>query len=129
MLYIPLLLSFIGLVVALYGYALHMKVKQNPFYKPFCDISNLVSCTRTIKSPYSTFLGFPFAMYAALFYAVIFILSLFNAVSLIFLLSLAASILSVVLAVFCYMKLNAVCPLCVVLYIINFLLLFNTLPY
>jgi len=115
------LLGFLGLWVSLYA-RLVEKRTQKAGYKPFCDISDSVSCSRMMESPYSKLFGISLSLTGIAFYLVIMTLAALNSLTLLQYFSFTALLISVVLAYLMYFKINVICPLCVSLYIINFLI-------
>ena len=46
------ILSLAGLIVSLYGIFVERSLKNNPLYKPACDLSEYVSCSKLVESDY-----------------------------------------------------------------------------
>lgn len=66
-----LLLAIIGFCVSVYTYLLEKKIKQEPEYRPMCDISENVSCTKPMKSPYAHIFYFSNALVGMAFYVLV----------------------------------------------------------
>lgn len=116
-------LSTIGFIVALYTYLVEQKVKSTPDYQPACDISDRISCSRVMKSPYSNLLFFSNAFLGIAYYALVFILALFNAKKLLLIASIGSCFYTLFLAYILYFKIKSFCILCTSTYLINFALL------
>ncbi len=121
-----IILAVLGFVISAYTYATERKLKQVPGYKPFCDISDRISCTKPMKSQYA-YLYFSLASIGMAFYVAVAIFALFDATKLLLLASFAAALVSCALAYILYVKIKSLCILCTSLYVINFLLLFFSL--
>ena len=52
-----ILLTLAGIVISIYAYMVEMNIAQNPEYKPACDLSDKISCTKVMGSSYSKMLG------------------------------------------------------------------------
>ncbi len=118
-----IIVALIGLCVSIYTYHVERSIKQSPTYKPACDLSDRVSCTKPMLSPYANLFFFSNASIGIAYYAVITLLAAINAIMPLFILSIASCLVSVVLAYILYFKIKAFCILCTSVYIINFLIL------
>ncbi len=127
MLFPIFILALLGFGISLYIYMLEQKVKRNPEYKPVCDISDRVSCTKPMKSPYAHYFYFSNAVLSMGFYFLMIIFAFLETEKLVLLGSLCACVVSCVLAYFLYFKVKSFCLLCTSLYIINILLLLVSL--
>lgn len=119
-----MILAVLGFGVSLYTYLLEQKVKKMPQYKPMCDISDSISCTKPMKSSYASLFYISNAFLALVFYVLIFILALFQLKPFLMVIVLAGCAMSCVLAYLLYFKIKSLCILCTTLYVINFLLLY-----
>ena len=124
-----ILLALAGIVISIYAYTVEMNISKNPEYKPACDISDKISCTRVMGSSYGKMLGISNALIGMAFYAVLFVLACFSAASLIFYLSIAAVIASIALAYISYFKVKSFCLVCTSVYVVNVLLLVVSYAY
>lgn len=124
-----ILLSLVGIAVSIYAYMIEVNVAANPEYKPACDLSNTVSCTRVMGGPYAKLVGISNALIGVAFYSLLFVLASFSAVMIVFYLSLASVLVSIVLAYITYFKLRSICLVCTSIYIINVLLLLVSYAY
>ncbi len=116
-------LAGIGFGISLYMYLLEQKVKNEPTYKPVCDIDDRISCTKAMKSKYANIFYFSNALTGMGYYLVVGILALFSASHLLLIATIAGCICSAVLAYFLIFKVKSLCILCTTLYIVNILLL------
>lgn len=113
------ILSFIGFGISLYTYLLEQKIKQTPDYKPACDLSDTVSCTKPIKSNYGKLFFVSNSVMGMLYYCGVALLAFLNASMLLVLASFGGIIVSCILAYILYFKIKSFCLLCNALYIVN----------
>ncbi len=121
------LLAILGLCITIYSYCTELKMKQDPTYKPACDLSDRISCSKPMQSPYANLFFVSNTTLGILFYASMIILSIINAHGLLFAGALLSCIGSCYLAYILYVKIQTLCLLCTALYIINFLILFYSI--
>ncbi len=119
-----MILSVLGFGISLYTYLLEQKVKKMPHYKPMCDISDKISCTKPMKSFYASLFYVSNALLALIFYALIFILGMLQLKPFLMVIVLGGCVMSCFLAYLLYFRIKSLCILCTALYVINFLLLF-----
>ncbi len=124
-----ILLALAGIVISIYAYTVEMNISKNPEYKPACDISDKISCSRVMRSGYGKLFGISNALIGVAFYAVVFVLACFSAAALIFYLSIAAVIASIGLAYISYFKVKSFCLVCTSVYVVNVLLLIVSYGY
>lgn len=124
-----LILAGIGFAISMYTYLLEQKIKEKPNYKPACDLSDRISCTKPMKSEYSSLFYFSNAIVGAAFYVMIAVLALMNMHSLLLFATVAGCIVSAFMAYLLYFRVQSVCLLCTALYIINVLLLLLAIRY
>ena len=117
------ILATLGFAISLYGFIIEEKIKRDRSYKPACDISDAISCSKPMLSPWGSILGFSNAIVGLAFYALVFVLVLLNYTTLIFYLSLASVAVSIFLAYILYTQIKTFCVLCISVYAINFALL------
>lgn len=122
-----IILAIIGFCISLYTYVLEKKVKENPAFKPVCDLSDRVSCTKPMKSPYANLFFFSNATVGMGYYVLIGLLAYFNMPQLLLIAAIGGVIVSCILAYILYVKIQSLCLLCTSLYIINALILFFVL--
>ncbi len=116
-----LILAVIGLLLSLYANNVGRKLEVKN-YRPLCDISGRVSCTRAFSSPYGKTFGVYNSVYGIIFYLIIVVLALLNEPQYIFILSLLAFIGTIYL-VYALIKIRTFCVVCASIYVINILLL------
>jgi vitamin-K-epoxide reductase (warfarin-sensitive) len=124
-----ILLSLAGMVVSIYAYMVEMNISKNPDYKPLCDLSDTISCSRAISSKYGKFVGISNSFIGMAFYAILFVLACFSAASLIFYISIAGVVASIGLAYISYFRIKSFCLVCTSVYLINVLLLLVSYAY
>jgi vitamin-K-epoxide reductase (warfarin-sensitive) len=117
-------LSGIGLLLSLYALYVKRALANNKNYHALCDISEQVSCTKTIGSRYGSLFLIPNSAFGIVFYGMMMLLGAFDEMRAVFWLSLLAVIGSVYLAYVSLFKLRIVCPVCVAVYALNAALVF-----
>lgn len=123
---ILMLLACIGLALSAYGLFIEYNLQRNPSYKPMCDVSDYVSCSKPLSSSYSSLFIVSNTVAGLVFYALIFIFALFEYTTLIFYASCGAMLVSFVLAYLLFVKIKAFCLLCTALYVVNVGLLISS---
>ncbi len=116
-------LATVGFCISLYTYITERKVKAMPNFKPMCDISDRISCSKPMKSEYSNIFFFSNAIIGMGYYVLIALLALYNATTLLLITTIAGCLVSCWLAYLLFFKIKSLCILCTSLYVINFLLL------
>ncbi len=114
-----ILLAVAGFAVSLYGFIVEQKLKQDPTYKPICDISDKASCTKPMLSEYGKFLGVSNTVIGMIFYTVVCAAACLGLAKLVLLLSIGACIASAGFAYILYFKIKTFCVLCTTTYAIN----------
>ena len=122
-----IIVALIGLVLSAYAYSLECKLKINPDYKPVCDISDAVSCSKPFKSEYTNVFYCSNSLLGMLFYAGIILLQLLGFTHLTFYAAVLGCLGSAVLAYILYFKIKTLCVICTTLYVVNGLLLYFSL--
>jgi len=124
-----ILLSLAGIAVSIYAYIVEVNISKNPEYKPACDLSDAISCSSTMSSTYSKLVGISNALIGMAYYFLVFVLASFSFATIIFYLSIAAVLVSIVLAYISYFKIKSFCLICTSVYVINILLLVVSYAY
>lgn len=114
-----IVISLCGFVACLYSLFIEYKIKYSPAYAPACDMSDKISCTKPIISPYGKLLGVSNSLVGLIFYAVIAVLAFFDATRLIFYCAIAACLVSIYLAWILYARIHTLCLICLAIYLIN----------
>jgi vitamin-K-epoxide reductase (warfarin-sensitive) len=115
-----------GLGILLSGYAIYVKLQSGKKgYKPFCDLSQNVSCTKAFTSEYGKLLLIDNALLGLLYYILLLLLS-FTSTPL-YPITIAGAIGSLILAYLSYVQMKNFCLICTATYLINFLLLIVTI--
>ncbi len=118
------ILAIIGFFVSLYAYYIEKKIAKDPTYKPMCDLSDRISCSKPIVSPWGKIIIFSNALIGMIFYVVVLLFYFLNYTPLLFYSALIAVGASLVLAYILFFKIKTLCLLCCCIYVINILLLF-----
>ena len=115
------LLSIIGFVLS--AYFLYVKKKQQTSnYRALCDISETISCSKAANSRYSNIFLLPNAFFGMIFYLLVFALNYLNLFMFVFYLAVFSSLFSVCL-IYISIRTKIACPVCILAYIVNFLIL------
>lgn len=118
-----IILGVSGFVISVYTYLLERKIKRNPEFKPACDLSDRISCTKPMLSPYANIFFFSNAIVSTAYYILVIILAAIDSPKLLFIAAISACLVSAFLAYLLYFKIKSFCILCTSLYIINILIL------
>ncbi len=118
------IIAAIGLCLSLYGFFVDYKLNENPTYKPVCDLSDRVSCSKTFLSPYSKMLTISNTIVGILFYSGIMLLAWLEYTTLIWYGALAAAFASVLFAYILFFKVQTICLLCISIYLVNIALVY-----
>jgi len=128
-------LAIAGVLDSVYLSISHYRVYTDIAYESFCAISRSINCDTVSQSPYSIFIGVPVPDWGIIGY-MFFMLFLPFAWSkeaqkqkmwpILFFISLAFSIYSVILAYISTFYIHSYCMMCIVSFGINFLLLYYT---
>jgi vitamin-K-epoxide reductase (warfarin-sensitive) len=118
------ILSFIGLILSVY--ALNVRVKasasKDKSYKPLCDVSERVSCTKAFSSSYGKTFGMPNPVYGIILYMIIIVLAFLSREDIMRYFIYFMLLASVWLAYVSYIKQKNFCVVCSGIYLINILL-------
>lgn len=137
--YLPVLLSALtGLADSIYLVISHYKVHTDISYKSFCAISKALNCDTVSQSSYAIFMGVPVSLLGVLGYLIFVVITAFlyrndfidgkrRGWHTLFIISAIFSAYSVVLALISNYYIHSYCIMCILSYIINFILLFLTL--
>jgi vitamin-K-epoxide reductase (warfarin-sensitive) len=118
-----LILALLGIGISAYAYVVEYKLRKDPLYKPVCDISERISCSKPLLSPYANLLGISNAALALAYYFLVAMLALLNADKTLTVVSILGCIASLFFAYVLYFKIRTVCLMCTALYILNFAIL------
>lgn len=129
------LLVFVGFVDSLYLSWSHYRNYSDMAYKSFCAISRALNCDTVSQSPYAIFLNVPVAVWGAVgyFFFGLFLPFAFSRSAekkriwtLLFVISLIFSLISIALALVSTFYIHSYCLMCILVFGVNFLLLFYT---
>ena len=116
--------AMLGFCVSWYTYVTEKRKKREPEFKPFCDLSDYVSCSKPMQSPYANLFFFSNALVGMVFYLVVAALAALHLAHFLLIVVAGGCLVSCVLAYLLYFKIKALCLLCTSLYLINALLLY-----
>lgn len=116
------LVAAVGFALSLYGYFVERKIMENPAYKPACDLSDRISCSKPILSAYGKLLFVSNTLVGMAFYGLVFVLALLGLAYPIFLLACIALGATLVLAYILYFKVGSFCLICHAIYLVNIVL-------
>lgn len=114
-----ILLSFLGFVISLYAYSVEQQLKKDPTYKPVCNISDRISCTKPIESPYGKLIGFSNSLLGLIYYPALALLSLFGSNLYLFLATAGSLLFTFYLAYILFFKVRSLCLICLSIYTVN----------
>ena len=114
------ILAIVGFLLSIYTLYVEYMCSDG---KAACDINDKFSCTKTITSKYGRTFGVPNSVGGIVFYVLVFILALMGFITYVKYLSVIAVLGSVYLAYISQFKLKTWCPVCILIYIVNILLL------
>lgn len=117
------ILACIGFAISLYLYFVEQKMKSDITYKPVCDISDRISCSKVIQSPYSKLFMVSNVIVGMVYYAIVAVLALFNMSKILVIAAVGGALASCYLAYLLYFKIKSFCVMCTSLYVVNFLIL------
>ncbi|XP_050298555.1 vitamin K epoxide reductase complex subunit 1-like protein 1 [Anthonomus grandis grandis] len=121
----------VGLGLSLYAYVVELHMDENKNYKPYCDISPHMSCTKAFGSSYGKGFGIfgkksvfykPNSFFGIVFYSMIATLSLVNspvAVNASLFLIILSNFASMYFAYILYFILKDMCLVCIGTYLVN----------
>ncbi|MBR9699950.1 vitamin K epoxide reductase family protein [Candidatus Woesearchaeota archaeon] len=110
------ILALIGLILSLYSLYVERRYAKKPF-RPICDISENISCTKAFSSKYGKHFNIPNPIYGIAFYSSLFLFQEY----LLYLTALGVAI-SLYLAYISYIRQKNFCVICSLTYVINILL-------
>jgi uncharacterized membrane protein len=116
-------LALIGLFLSVYAYNVKKQAEKNKNYKPLCDISKNISCTKAFTSKYVNLTPISNMVWGVLFYTIIYVLAGKSLTTYIQILAIPAVIASIYLAYVSYIKQKNFCLVCTGVYVINILIL------
>ncbi|MFA6458574.1 MAG: vitamin K epoxide reductase family protein [Patescibacteria group bacterium] len=117
------ILAGLGLALSLYTLYLHWKLKRDAKYKAVCDLSDRMSCMKSIRSAEGKIFGIPNGVYGIGFYAAIFLATLPPLQAYLAPLAVLGVIFSLYFAYQLYFKVKTICVVCTAIYLVNLLLL------
>ncbi len=118
-----LVVAGLGLVISAYAFMVEKRMERDSSYKPACDLSDRVSCSKPIRSEYGKLFGMNNALFGIIFYAGMMVLAWFDASTLLFYAALAACCVSLYLEYILFFKIRSLCIVCMTIYGVNALLL------
>lgn len=113
------ILATAGLCISLYSFFVEQKIKENEQYKPACDLSDRVSCTKVMRSEYTNLFYVSNSILGALYYLGIIVFTYFQVYTIVALMASAALLLTLYLAYLLIFKIHSLCLVCTSLYVIN----------
>lgn len=123
------LVALAGFGLSLYAYIVEQRVLENPSYKPACDLSDRVSCSKPLLSEYGKLFFVSNTWVGMAFYGLVFVFALLGLGYPIFLLSCVSLGASLVLAYILYFKVRSFCLICHAIYLVNIVLFVLSLTY
>ena len=115
-------LAILGFCLSVYSYLVETRLKKDSSYKPACDLSDKISCSKPFLSKYSKLYYFSTSIFGLGFYTALFFASLFGLTNLLILLSFVGMTTTIFLAFILYREIKSFCLICTAIYIINILI-------
>jgi vitamin-K-epoxide reductase (warfarin-sensitive) len=119
--------SIIGGLLSLYTLYLHWKLEKNKAYTGVCDLSDRISCTKTIQSPYGKIFGIPNGVLGVGFYLTVGLCLFTTQYTLLLLVSILSALFSCYLAYMLFKKLKLFCIVCTSIYVVNAIILLGSI--
>ena len=119
-------IAMIGLVISAYGYFVESRIQADPTYKPACDISDIVSCSKPIRSKYGKLFLFSNTSLGFGYYTSMISLAAIDYAYLSFFLAIGGICASAIFAYILFFKIRAFCLICMSVYAVNVALLIAT---
>lgn len=116
------ILTMIGLLISFYGVYFTKRKKSSANFKPFCDFSDKVSCTKAFESKGGALFGVKNYVMGIFFYVAMFMLVLGNLHIFAVFLSMASLFMSMYLASILVTEVRSFCVICVSTYVVNILI-------
>lgn len=113
------IVSLLGLAICLYGLFIERRIGADPQYKAVCDLSDKISCTKTFLSPWNKILGISNIYIGMLAYIWMAFLAIMSYSTLIFITASLLGLVTLCLAYILFVKTKIVCPICILIYIVN----------
>ena len=126
-------IALTGLIDALYLAISHYRIYTDMTYRSFCAVTKSINCDTVSQSPYAVMFGMPLPVWGVFGYGVIIMMIWFGRSSdddhkhmwpMIFWVSAAFSLHSLVLAYISSFMIHSYCLMCILSYCVNFLLMF-----
>lgn len=116
------LLAAIGFLLSVYAWYVRWRASRSDEYKPLCDVSAHISCTKAFLSKEGRLGGFPNPIYGILYYGFIVLLLYDNLPRAFFWITVFGVIGSCYLAFVSYVRQRNFCLVCSAIYLINIFL-------
>jgi vitamin-K-epoxide reductase (warfarin-sensitive) len=117
------ILAGLGFLLALYTLYLHWKSKHEVNYKAVCDLSDRMSCMKSIRSDEGKIFGIPNGAYGIGFYAAIYLTTFPQLQNYLLPLAVLGVLFSLYFAYQLYFRVKTFCVVCTSIYLVNILLL------
>ena len=126
-------LAVIGLVDSTYLSISHYRIYNDIGYESFCAISRAINCDTVSQSPYAVFMGMPVPVWGTIGYIFFLLLLTMTGTgpdrekrvwAIMLVVCMFYSITSIILAVISHVYIDSYCIMCILVYAINFLLLY-----
>lgn len=117
-----IILSLIGIGVSSYAWVVERKMRSDAGYKPACDLSDRISCSKPLQSQYSNLFFISNSIAGIFFYLLVAFVAWFDATKTLLILTSAGMLMTLFLAYLLYFKIRSLCLVCTSVYIVNSLL-------
>lgn len=116
-------LALTGLLLSFYAVHVAVARRASKRYRPLCDVSDRVSCSKAFLSPHGTLFRLHNGWIGAIAYLLMFILASREWFAALLVMAAVASLLSIYLAFITYVEMRNFCIVCTAVYAVNFTLL------
>ena len=117
-----MLVALVGIILCVYGMYVERQIMHTDSYKPLCDLSDTVSCSKAFLGPWGKTFGISNIYLGLMFYICMLICAWLQWIDLAFYGASIALLATVYFAYVLYAKVRAYCLICIGTYIINIVL-------
>ena len=111
-------LSLVGFLLSVYFLYVKFRSGKDKNYKPICDFSDTISCSKAATSKYSTLHVIPTSILGLIFYPLVFALAQYSMFEYIFYLAIATTAF-LIYQIYNSFRIKVACPVCIAIYIVH----------
>lgn len=117
-----IVLSVIGFCLSFYLCIEEKKMKQDAAYKPMCDLSDSVSCSKVMHSQYAKLFFISNAVSGIFYFSLVAILAFFNLTCMLKIVTFIGFVTSCYLLYILFCKIKTLCIVCLAIDSLNIIL-------